>query len=269
MPRLLGRAVVISWHDVLVAHRPCAVVVQDSQVRRPYARRREIPSLGAPDVMRVLLVEDDAMIGKAVQQGLRNAGFSVDWVMTGPDAELALANDVYRAAILDLGLPGKDGLQILTGIRKQARALAVLIVTARDAVPDRITGLNLGADDYLVKPFDLHELIARLHASLRRLSGQGQPALSSGPLRLDPITREVSLHGAPVALSRREFALLETLLRSAGTVVTRAALEEAIYGWGEEIESNAIEVHLHNLRKKLGAETIKNVRGVGYRVASP
>ena len=219
--------------------------------------------------MRVLLVEDDPMIGKAVQQGLRNAGFSVDWVQTGPDAELALGNDVYRAAILDLSLPGKDGLQILTSIRQQGRAIAVLIVSARDATADRISGLNLGADDYLVKPFDLHELIARLHAILRRQSGQVQPLLSSGPLTLDPLSRQVSLHASPVSLSRREFALLETLMRGMGGVVTRAALEEAIYGWGEEIESNAIEVHLHNLRKKIGIDTIKNVRGVGYRVASP
>ena len=219
--------------------------------------------------MRVLLVEDDPMIGKAVQQGLRNAGFSVDWVQTGPDAELALGNDAYRALILDLGLPGKDGLQILKSIRKRGSDIAVLIASARDGVPDRIAGLNLGADDYLVKPFDLHELVARLHATLRRQTGQGQPALICGSLTLDPVAREVTLHGVLVMLSRREFALLETLMRSAGKVVARAALEEAIYGWGEEIESNAIEVHLHNLRKKLSADAIKNVRGVGYRIVAP
>lgn len=229
----------------------------------------KIPNPGARPVMRVLLVEDDTMIGKAVQQGLRNAGFSVDWAQTGADAELALGNDVYRAVVLDLGLPGTDGLQILTSIRKRGLVIAVLIASARDGISDRITGLNLGADDYLVKPFDLHELIARLHATLRRQSGQVAPLLSSGHLNLDPITRAVTLHGAAIALSRREFALLETLMRGAGGVVTRVALEEAIYGWGEEIESNAIEVHLHNLRKKIGTNTIKNVRGVGYRVASP
>lgn len=218
--------------------------------------------------MRVLLVEDDPMIGKAVEQGLHNAGFSVDWVKNGPDAELALGNDVYRAVVLDLGLPGGDGLHILTAIRKRGRDIAVLIASARDGVAERIAGLNLGADDYLVKPFDLHELVARLHATLRRQAGLSQPLLACNGLTLDPLRREVTLHAVPVAISRREFALLETLMRAAGSVVTRAALEDAIYGWGEEIESNAIEVHLHNLRKKLGSEMIKNVRGVGYRIAT-
>ena len=203
------------------------------------------------------------MIGKAVQQGLRSAGFSADWVQVGPDAELALANDVYRAVILDLGLPGKDGLEILKSIRQQGGDVAVLIASARDSVSDRIAGLNLGADDYLVKPFDLHELVARLHASLRRHSGQVQPALSRGGISLNPISREVSLHGTLIAVSRREFALLETLLQAAGSVVTRAALEEAIYGWGEEIESNTVEVYIHHLRRKLGKELIKTIHGAG------
>lgn len=217
--------------------------------------------------MRVLLVEDDPMIGKAVQQSLRIAGCSTDWVQTGAAAELAISNGVYQAIILDLGLPGKDGLQILKAMRKHGNETPVLIATARDAVEDRIAGLNLGADDYIVKPFDVRELIARLHAVLRRRTGQGNPVLACGRIMLDPCAREVTLEGMAIAVSPREFALLEALMRKPGVVISRDTLADSIYGWGEEIESNAIEVHLHNLRKKLGARTIINVRGVGYRIA--
>lgn len=217
--------------------------------------------------MRVLLVEDDPMIGKAVQRGMHLAGCSIDWVRTGPAAELAISNDVYAAVILDLGLPGKGGLEILKAIRERGNQTPILIATARDAIEDRITGLNLGADDYLVKPFDLRELIARLHAVLRRRTGQGNPVLTCGKITLDPGTKEVTLEGTAVAVSPREFTLLETLMRKPGVVLSRETLADSIYRWGEEIESNAIEVHLHNLRKKLGASTIINVRGVGYRIA--
>ncbi len=216
--------------------------------------------------MRVLLIEDDPMIGKAVLQGMRNASFSVDWVQRASAAEQALSTDVYALVILDLGLPGKDGLQILKKLREQGSATPVVIATARDAVADRINGLNLGADDYVVKPFDLHELIARVRAVLRRHAGSGNPVLEFGGLLLDPIHKTVSRAGVPLDVSRREFAILEILMRNPGAVVSRELLEDSVYGWGEEVGSNAVEVHLHNLRKKLGPERIKNVRGVGYRI---
>ncbi len=216
--------------------------------------------------MRLLLIEDDPMIGAAVRRGLVDSGFAVDWVRDGHAAELALANDVYALALLDLGLPRKDGLAVLRDIRSRQQHIPVLIVTARDAVAQRVEGLNAGADDYLVKPFDLDELIARVHALLRRNAGSGSPVLVSGALELDPIRKTVRLRGQPVELSAREYALLEALMRKPCAVVSRAMLEEAVYGWGEEIESNAIEVHLHHLRRKLGPEVIRNVRGVGYKV---
>jgi two-component system, OmpR family, response regulator QseB len=217
--------------------------------------------------MRILLVEDDTMIGKSVRQGLADAGFSVDWVQDGRAAELAIANAVYDLVVLDLGLPKKDGIEILKSVRARHNNVPILIATARDALADRIGGLNAGGDDYLVKPFDLDELIARVRALLRRHAGSGTPALHYGALVLDPIARTVQLQGQTVDLSSREFAVLEVLMRKPGAVLSREALEEAVYGWGEEVASNAIEVHLHNLRRKLGADRIKNVRGVGYRVA--
>ncbi len=220
--------------------------------------------------MRLLLVEDDPMIGRAVRQGLGDAGFAVDWVESGRAAELALANGVYDLAILDLGLPDKDGITLLRELRARQSELAklpVLIATARDAVADRITGLNTGADDYVLKPFDLDELIARVRALLRRRSGGGSPLLECGSLTLDTVRREVRLDGQPIALSAREFALLEALMQRPGTVLSREQLEDAIYGWEQEIGSNAVEVHLHHLRRKLGTERIRNVRGVGYKVA--
>jgi DNA-binding response OmpR family regulator len=218
--------------------------------------------------MRLLLVEDDAMIGRAVRQGLGDAGFTVDWVTEGRAAELALANGVYDLAVLDLGLPFKDGMAILRELRARRDRLPVLIVTARDAVANRIEGLNAGADDYVLKPFDLDELVARVRALLRRHAGGAMPLLECGSLTLDSVRREVRRAGQEIQLSAREFALLETLMQRPGAVLSREQLEDAVYGWGEEVGSNAVEVHLHNLRRKLGAETIRNVRGVGYKVAA-
>ena len=217
--------------------------------------------------MRILLIEDDAMIGKAVRRGLAVAGFAVDWVTDGRAADLALANGVYDLAVLDLGLPTKDGMAVLATLRARGDAMPVLIASARDTVPDRIAGLEAGADDYVLKPFDLDELVARVRALLRRNAGSGTPLMKAGSLVLDPARKVVRQGDATVDLSAREFAVLEALMRRPGAVLSRAQLEGSVYGWGEEVGSNAIEVHLHHLRRKLGAATIRNVRGVGYRVA--
>ena len=217
--------------------------------------------------MRVLLVEDDPMIGRAVEAGLHGAGYAVDWVRDGTAAALAVGTGVYDLALLDLGLPRGDGLEILTGGRRSGEKLPILIITARDSVADRIAGLDAGADDYLVKPFDLDELLARARAVIRRQLGRSSPEISYGSLSLDPVTRGVMFKGAPAELSAREFAVLETLMKEPGAVVSREKLEDAVYGWGEEVGSNSIEVHLHHLRRKLSAELIRNVRGVGYRIA--
>src|SRR6187549_2984667 len=219
--------------------------------------------------MRLLLVEDDAMIGESVRLGLRRDGFTVDWVRDGRAAELALANAVYDLMLLDLGLPKKDGLEVLKTLRRGGNKIPVLVLTARDAVGDRIAGLDAGADDYLVKPFDLDELSARIRALLRRRSGRVEPVISVGKLSLNPATHEVTRGGEPVALSAREFALLEALLDRPGAVLSREQLEEKLYGWDEEVESNAVEVYIHGLRKKLGADFIRNIRGVGYMVNKP
>lgn len=216
--------------------------------------------------MRLLLIEDDAMVGKAMRQGLLQAGFSVDWVRDGRAAELSLAQGVYDLAVLDLSLPGKDGMALLAALRARGDSMPVLIASARDTVRDRIAGLEAGADDYVLKPFDLDELIARVRALLRRHAGSGAPMLRSGTLLLDPMRRVVTMEGRPVELSAREFGILEALMQRPGAVLSREKLEECVYGWGEEVASNAIEVHLHHLRRKLGAAVIRNVRGVGYRV---
>ena len=218
--------------------------------------------------MRLLLVEDDTMIGRAMRQGLGDAGFAVDWVTDGRAAELALADGVYDIAVLDLGLPEKDGMALLRELRGRGARLPVLVVTARDAVADRIAGLNAGADDYVLKPFDLDELVARVRALLRRHAGGASPVLECGNLSHDPARREVRQAGQEIALSAREFALLEALMRRPGAVLSREQLEDTVYGWGEEVGSNAVEVHLHNLRRKLGPHTIRNVRGAGYKVVA-
>jgi two-component system response regulator QseB len=219
--------------------------------------------------MKLLLAEDDPMIGAGMTRGLKLAGFVVDWVRDGRAARAALDGGTYEMLLLDLGLPLLDGVALLKELRRGGGDLPVLVVTARDAVADRISGLNLGADDYLTKPFDLDELIARVHALQRRHLGRKQPEMRLGVLCVNPLSREASLDGKPLALSQREFSLLSSLLEKPGTVFSREQLEDRLYGWEEEIASNAIEVHLHNLRRKLGVEWIRNVRGVGYKLVEP
>ena len=219
--------------------------------------------------MRVLLVEDDPMIGDSLRQGLRAEGFAVDWVQDGRAAEQALDIHPYALVLLDLGLPKKDGLAVLGDWRRRGITLPVLILTARDAIPDRVRGLDSGADDYLVKPFDFDELLARMRALLRRHAGRAQTVLDYGKLQLDPARHTLTYHGQPVALSAREFSLLQALLEHPGAVLSREQLEDRLYGWGQEVESNAIEVHVHNLRRKLAPGLIRTVRGVGYRLGDP
>ena len=216
--------------------------------------------------MRILLAEDDPLLGDGVRTGLLQAGFAVDWVTDGQDARLALAGEPYDAVLLDLGLPKADGLAVLRELRAARNPVPVLILTARDALADRVAGLDAGADDYLVKPFALAELQARLRALLRRSKGVVDPVIRHGRIALDPAARTVTLDGAPVELSAREFATLQELLVNAGRVLSRSRLEEKLYGWGEEIESNAVEVYVHHLRRKLYPELIQTVRGVGYLV---
>ncbi len=218
--------------------------------------------------MRLLLVEDDPMIGEGIRDGLGQEGFAVDWVRDGAAAEAALGAEPYAAVLLDLGLPRKGGLEVLRAARAQRNDVPILVITARDAVADRIRGLDAGADDYLVKPFDLDELAARVRALVRRAEGRAEPVLRHGAIVLNPATRAATLGGRPVALSAREFALLHALMARPGMVLSRAQLEERLYGWGEEVGSNAVEVHIHNLRRKLGAGAIRNVRGVGYTIAA-
>jgi two-component system response regulator QseB len=216
--------------------------------------------------MRVLLAEDDAMIGAAVRDRLRGQGFAVDWVRDGRAADAALAGDVYDLLLLDLGLPGREGLAVLKALRARGSTLPVVILTARDAVDDRVAGLDAGADDYVVKPFDLKELEARLRAVLRRRAGSASSVIEHGRLSLDLASHELRRDGVPVPVSPREFALLHALLERPGRILSRAQLEERLYGWGEEVGSNVVEVHIHSLRRKLGADLIRNVRGVGYRI---
>ena len=218
--------------------------------------------------MRLLIAEDDSMIGEAVRSGLQRHGFAVDWVEDGIAAVHAIEVGEYDLLLLDLGLPRKEGLRVLRDLRRGGSTLPVLIVTARDAVADRVAGLDAGADDYVVKPFEITELAARIRAVLRRKGGRATGAIEHLDVTLDPATHEVRRGGREVALSAREFALLHALLEHPGRILSRAQLEERLYGWDEEVGSNVVEVHIHALRRKLGTDFIRNVRGVGYRVPS-
>lgn len=217
--------------------------------------------------MRILLVEDDPLLGDGLRAGLRQSGFHVDWVRTGDAAERELRAEPYAAAVLDLGLPMKDGMDVLAAVRRAGVTLPVLVLTAREAVADRVRGLDLGADDYVVKPVDLDELAARLRALVRRAHGQPRERLFAQGVELDPASRTVRCGGRALLLPSREFDLLHVLMLHAGRVLSREQLEQQLYSWGREVESNAIEVHVHHLRRKLGAGLIQTVRGVGYMIA--
>lgn len=217
--------------------------------------------------MRVLLVEDDRMIGAAVEQALKDATYAVDWVRDGQTALDSAHSQDYGIVLLDLGLPRKDGLEVLRLMRKKNERVPVVIITARDALEDRVRGLDAGADDYVLKPFEMAELLARMRAVIRRKGGIAGPELTSGALSLDPVTREVSLNGQSSQLSAREFSLLHALMIRPGAILSRSELEDRIYGWNEEVESNVVEFLIHALRKKLGSDTIKNVRGMGWMVS--
>ncbi len=216
--------------------------------------------------MRLLLVEDDALLGDGIHAGLKLADHAVDWVRDGEAAHLALLDHEYDACVLDLGLPKRDGLSVLKALRERGSRLPVLVLTARDASTDKVAGLDAGADDYLTKPFDLPELLARLRALVRRAAGEARPTLEHAGVVLDPGARQVTFNGQPVVLSAREFALLEDFLRHKSHIRTRAQLEEGLYAWGEETGSNTVEVYVHHLRKKFGADFIRTVRGLGYQL---
>src|SRR5574343_41274 len=216
--------------------------------------------------MRILLVEDDPDLGEAMSIGLRQCGLAVDWLQDGLSADAALQGENFDLVVLDLGLPRLDGMAVLTKARARGLSTPVLVLTARDATGDKVAGLDAGADDYLVKPIDLDELAARIRALTRRSAGRAAPLLRQGGVCLDPAARRVTLDDAPVELSGREFSLLQLLLENAGRVLTRSQLEQSLYGWQEEPDSNALEVHIHHLRKKLGSELIRTLRGVGYTI---
>ncbi len=217
--------------------------------------------------MRVLLVEDDTMIGESVRIGLRHDGFAVDWVQDGKAAEFALKSESYALLLLDLGVPKKNGLDVLRDLRAGHNPISVLVLTARDAIADRVIGLDCGADDYLAKPFDLDELSARIRALIRRQSGRSETVMRFAELTLNPTTHQARIGDKDIPLSAKEFALLEALIDRAGAILSRAQLEQRLYGWNEEVDSNAVEVHIYNLRKKLGRDLIRNVRGIGYMLA--
>jgi two-component system, OmpR family, response regulator QseB len=216
--------------------------------------------------MRILLIEDDPQLGDGLTVGLRQSGFAVDWVKDGMAADIALTGEVFDVVVLDLGLPKLSGMEVLQRLRSRGQSLPVLILTALDTTADKIAGLDAGADDYLVKPIDLDELAARLRALVRRAAGRAQPVLRHRNVSLDPASHVVTLDDLPVELSAREFAVLHALLENSGRVMTRAQLESSIYGWRDEPDSNALEVHVHHLRKKLGSDFIKTLRGVGYMI---
>jgi two-component system response regulator QseB len=217
--------------------------------------------------MRVLLIEDDAMIAQGLETALRQMGAAVDWIRDGAQAAAALRAAVFDLVLLDLGLPNRDGISILREFRQRGDATPVIILTARDEIQNRVAGLDAGADDYVVKPFDLDELAARMRSVLRRAAGRGDPAIQYGDLRLDPVTRMVEHKGRPVSLSAHEYAVLEALLQRPGAVLSRAQLEDRLYGWDEPIGSNAVEVYIHGLRRKLGPDAIRTLRGVGYFIS--
>ena len=216
--------------------------------------------------MRILLVEDDPQLGDGLTIGLRQAGFAVDWVKDGNSADHALQAETFDLAVVDLGLPRLSGMEVLSRARSRGQTLPVLILTARDATGDKVSGLDAGADDYLVKPVDLDELAARIRALTRRSAGRAAPLLTRGELVLDPAAHCVTLAGTPVELSNREFSLLQLLLENAGRVLSRSQLEQSVYGWRDEPDSNALEVHIHHLRRKLGSDLIRTLRGVGYTI---
>jgi len=219
--------------------------------------------------MRLLLAEDDPQLGDGLTVGLRQDGYAVDWVKDGVSADHALKTENFDLLVLDLGLPKLAGMEVLARLRGRGQTLPVLILTARDATGDKIAGLDSGADDYVVKPIDLDELAARVRALARRSAGRATPLLCYGEIELDPAAHRVTLGGIPVELASREFSLLHALIQNAGRVMTRAQLEASMYGWRDEPDSNALEVHIHHLRKKLGANLIKTLRGVGYVMPSP
>ena len=216
--------------------------------------------------MRVLVIEDDALLGDAIQAGLKQAGYAVDWMKDGVSADQALGTEPYAAAVLDLGLPRMSGLEVLRRLRSRDIPIPVLILTAMDTVDARIKGLDAGADDYLVKPFDMGELAARLRALIRRSSGKATPALQVGEVALDPAAHRVIYRNQPIELTAKEFTVLHALMLNAGRVLSRPQLEEQLYAWGDEVESNAVEVHIHHLRRKLFPELIATIRGVGYLI---
>lgn len=219
--------------------------------------------------MKILLVEDDRMIGWGLRRGLCDEGFTVDWLDDGDAAVVVCSENSYDAAILDLGLPNRDGIKVLAELRHQGNTLPIVVLTARESVADRIKGLNAGADDYLCKPFDFDELVARLRAVMRRRSGQATPVLEYREVSLNPMTRRVAFKGRLVPLSAKEFSLLEIFLQRLGVVLTREQLRNKLYGWEDDVESNTVEVYIHALRRKLGHEYIENVRSVGYRMPVP
>lgn len=219
--------------------------------------------------MRILLVEDDRMIGDAIRTSLLQQGYAVDSVQDGQLADSVLSTERFDLVLLDLGLPRKDGIEVVRNLRRRKCSTPVIIITARDGIEDRIKGLDAGADDYVVKPFSLDELAARMRSALRRSAGRPEPEISIHGVTIKPATREVSYNGQPVTLSGREYAIIEALLLRPGAILSRAQLEERLYGWGEEVDSNAVEVHIHGVRRKLGAAFIQNVRGVGYFIPKP
>jgi two-component system OmpR family response regulator/two-component system response regulator QseB len=218
--------------------------------------------------MRVLLVEDDEMIGQSLVRALEGNGWSVDWVKEGLLAQSAMADGGYACVLLDLGLPKRDGIEVLRKARGQGDTTPVLVLTARDGLDDRITGLDIGADDYMIKPYEFRELLARMRAVIRRRDGSAHSVIGGAEVQLDLTTREVLVQGERSQLSAREFALLHALLERPGAILSRDQLESRIYGWGEEVSSNAVDVLIHGMRRKLGAETIRNVRGLGWRIAA-